>query len=465
MASNDYHGGKANILYSIRDSERLDNLFILMIKYLKLTGQIPLDLSSYIPTFLSPIERWFSRLYGFLVLFSVLHVALFLAKNTFDILETGELEQITDSLVLTMIYLFASFSSAYWMFRQKRLMELFQQINQLHRHHSLAGVTFVSYRCSYNLAHKAVKYWNLWCIIGVVFWALAPLCMGSHTLPLPCWYPFDALLPFIYELVYITQFWAQFNMGLLFGNGSALFVAIIIIVLGQFDVLYCSLKNLDSHALLMSGQTLKAIKDSQSLQDDNEREVNQYLYSTEYLSDLENLSQQILKKGDKSFKRRLHEALIECVHLHQFILKACDTLEELFNPFCLIKSLQVTFQLCLLVFVGVEGERSTVRIVNFLQYLCLTLVEFFLFAYFGEMLRRHSVRVGDALWRSRWWLNAHLIKRDVFIFLINSERAVKITAGKLFTMDLDRLRSVVTQAFSFLTLLQNMAEKQENEVA
>lgn len=95
-------------------------------------------------------------------------------------------------------------------------------------------------------------------------------------------------------------------------------------------------------------------RDSQSLQDDNEREVNQYLYSTEYLSDLENLSQQILKKGDKSFKRRLHEALIECVHLHQFILKACDTLEELFNPFCLIKSLQVTFQLCLLVFVGVE---------------------------------------------------------------------------------------------------------------
>lgn len=194
MASNDYHGGKANILYSIRDSERLDNLFILMIKYLKLTGQIPLDLSSYIPTFLSPIERWFSRLYGFLVLFSVLHVALFLAKNTFDILETGELEQITDSLVLTMIYFFASFSSAYWMFRQKRLMELFQQINQLHRHHSLAGVTFVSYRCSYNLAHKAVKYWNLWCIIGVVFWALAPLCLGSHTLPLPCWYPFDALV-------------------------------------------------------------------------------------------------------------------------------------------------------------------------------------------------------------------------------------------------------------------------------
>lgn len=89
-----------------------------------------------------------------------------------------------------------------------------------------------------------------------------------------------------------------------------------------------------------------------------------------------------------------------------------------------------------------QGERSTLRIVNSLQYLCLTLVEFFLFTYFGEMLRRHSVRVGDALWRSRWWLNAHLIKRDVFIFLINSERAVKITAGKLFAMDLDRLRSV-----------------------
>uniref|UniRef100_A0A1A9W482 Odorant receptor n=1 Tax=Glossina brevipalpis TaxID=37001 RepID=A0A1A9W482_9MUSC len=363
MTSNDYHGGKINILYSDKDYERLDNLFSLLINYLKLVGQISIDLRSYVPTYLKRIAQWIAYIYEFLILFSVLHLALLLAKHTLDILETGELEEITDSLTLTIIYCFASFSSAYWMFRQKLLMGLFQEINQFHRHHSLAGVTFVTYRCSYNLAHRMVKYWELWCIVGVVCWALAPLLIGSHSLPIPCRYPFDALQPVIYELIYITQTWGQFNMGILFGNGSALFAALSIIMLGQFDILYCSLKNLDSHAYLMNvwlidRDSCQSSHNDNGNDNDNEDELNQYLYSTEYLSDLQHLSQQVLNKRGKSFKQCMHEALIECVHLHQFILKACDTFEELFNPFCLIKTLQVTLQLCLLVFVGVEVSNS-----------------------------------------------------------------------------------------------------------
>lgn len=55
----------------------------------------------------------------------------------------------------------------------------------------------------------------------------------------------------------------------------------------------------------------------------------------------------------KPLQEALHESLVECVRLHRFIIESCDTLEELFNPYCLIKSLQITLQLCLLVFVGV----------------------------------------------------------------------------------------------------------------
>lgn len=49
-------------------------------------------------------------------------------------------------------------------------------------------------------------------------------------------------------------------MGCIFGNGSALFVSVIIIMLGQFDILYCSLKNLTYHAQLMSGEDLKVLE-------------------------------------------------------------------------------------------------------------------------------------------------------------------------------------------------------------
>lgn len=82
------------------------------------------------------------------------------------------------------------------------------------------------------------------------------------------------------------------------------------------------------------------------------------------------------------------------------------------------------------------------RTINLLQYLALTLSELLMFTYFGELLRNHSVRSGEAFFRSQWWPHAHYIKRDIFIFLINTKRGVKITAGKFYLMDIQRLRSV-----------------------
>lgn len=109
-----------------------------------------------------------------------------------------------------------------------------------------------------------------------------------------------------------------------------------------------------------------------------------------------------------------------------------------------------------------------------------------MFTYCGELLRSHSIRAGEAFWRSQWWPNGHLIKSDILIFLVNSRRVVTVTAGKFYLMDVQRLRSVIfivdsvkhpvtanvsissrlsfqviTQAFSFLTLLQKLAEKNQ----
>lgn len=106
-----------------------------------------------------------------------------------------------------------------------------------------------------------------------------------------------------------------------------------------------------------------------------------------------------------------------------------------------------------------QGERSTMRTINLVQYLALTLSELLMFTYCGELLSSHSIRVGEAFWRSGWWLNGNLIKRDIFIFLANSKRVVVVTAGKFYRMDVQRLRSVmfgvrdVTERFLILFVL------------
>lgn len=71
---------------------------------------------------------------------------------------------------------------------------------------------------------------------------------------------FSLKQPVVYELTYASQVWCQLIMGCIFGSGSALFVSIIVVMLGQFDILYCSLKNMDFHAQLMSGKELKYLE-------------------------------------------------------------------------------------------------------------------------------------------------------------------------------------------------------------
>lgn len=82
-------------------------------------------------------------------------------------------------------------------------------------------------------------------------------------------------------------------------------------------------------------------------------ELNQYMYCREHLTNLSTLQRLYSQQPAATLPEALHLAVVQCVQLHRFILGACKELEELFNPYCLVKSIQVTLQLCLLVFVGV----------------------------------------------------------------------------------------------------------------
>ncbi|XP_022209647.2 putative odorant receptor 85e [Drosophila obscura] len=410
------------------------------------------------PSWLRLVGGLMAKTYCSIVILISLHLCLLFTKTTLDVLPTGELQSITDALTMTVIYFFTGYANIYWCVRSKRLLAFMKHINSEYRHHSLAGVTFVSTQRAQRWTRNFTVSWVLACLLGVLLWGLSPLMLGVRTLPLTCWYPFDALAPGTYMAVYATQLFGQISVGITFGFGGSLFVGVCLLMLAQFDVLYCSLKNLDAHSKLLSGETIRGLGllQEELLQGASTRELNQYAVLQEHPTDLLRISPGSHHLGQVKV---FHSALVECVRLHRFILYCCAELENLFSPYCLVKSMQITLQLCLLMFVGVSGSREFLRIVNQFQYLTLTLFELLMFTYCGELLSRHSVRSGEAFWRGGWWKHAHLLRQDVLIFLVNSRRGVYVTAGKFYVMDVNRLRSVITQAFSFLTLLQKLAAK------
>ncbi|EDV94818.1 putative odorant receptor 85e [Drosophila grimshawi] len=464
MASLQFHGGiDPNVCYARRDQDpcRAKHFFGLHLKLQLLTGLMPnLELLRSQPKWQQSVLRLGAILHSLLVAFISLHLGMLFTKTTLDALPTGNLEDITDALTMTIIYFFTAYGIIYWCLRSKRLSHYLTHINREYRHHSLAGVSFVNMHATYSWARRFSFIWFIACMAGVIFWGVTPLVLGIRVLPLRCWYPFDAMAEHIYPFIYAIQLYGQMIVGSTFAYGGLLFVSISSMLLGQYDVLYCSLKNLDAHARLMAGESLRDLRALQQelLLDESTCELGQYAMLQEQPTDLDRFTLTRMEPP-LSLTRGAHAGLVECVRLHRFILECAAELEELFSPYCLFKSLQITFQLCLLVFVGVSGSREVVRVINQLQYLILTIFELLMFTYCGELLSRHSVRVGDAFWRGIWWQHAPNMKRDVLIFLVNSRRAVRITAGKFYVMDVNRLRSVITQAFSFLTLLQKLAAK------
>ncbi|ALC45365.1 Or85e [Drosophila busckii] len=434
------------------DPAREKNLFKTLLLLAQLTGLNPQPrLPAGLPSWLRVLLQSLACLHSLLVIVTALQFGVLFCKTTLAILPSGELQDITDALTIMVIYSFATYASAYWCVRAKRLQRHFDYINAEYRHHSLAGVCFVNSAYASQWTRSFSTIWFICCMVGVLYWGLTPLLLGAHTLPLFCWYPFDAMAAIAYPWVYATQLFGQVIVGSSFAFGGNLYVTLCLLLLAQFDVLYCSLKNLDAHARLRSGATLQTLRtlQRQLLLSDASCELNQYAMLQEHATELQLLRRQQAQLPSTQLSDAARAALVDCVRHHRFILSCAEELEALFSPYCLVKSMQITMQLCLLVFVGVSGSREVSRIINQLQYLCLTLCELFMFTYCGELLRRHSLRAGEALWRGAWWQHAPHLRQDMLIFLLNSRRPVQVTAGKFYAMDVGRLRGVSGAKFPF----------------
>lgn len=216
-------------------------------------------LPAWLPTWLHSLLRLLALVHCLVVLFIALHLGVLFSKTTLDALPTGKLEDITDALTMTVIYFFTAYAIGYWCVHSERLVQFLSLINREYRHHSLAGVSFVNMYTAYRWACNFTAIWLISCLSGCIFWGVTPLVLGVRTLPLRCWYPFDAMAVYVYILVYATQLYGQIIVGATFSFGGFMFVSLCLLLLGQYDVLYCSLKNLDAHARLLAGESLPAL--------------------------------------------------------------------------------------------------------------------------------------------------------------------------------------------------------------
>lgn len=230
------------------------NYFKNQIKWIQVFGMHPIDYSTILPQLFGFLSRPLNILYMAFAQFLALHIAILhfmtiMAKTS----EGTTLDQISGIIMTGIIYFFSFFITVFFQWRSKDIANLFDCFNKEMLRRSVPGVTYFRIEHSYWQAKSQINVWLVLCIAGTLHWSITPLFGDHRTLPLGCDYPFDAFVSPRYEIIYFTQFLGQTQVAVTFGTSSGVFMSMITMICGQFDILFCSLKNLHYFAMIRTG--------------------------------------------------------------------------------------------------------------------------------------------------------------------------------------------------------------------
>ncbi|KAM8703546.1 hypothetical protein ACLKA7_008208 [Drosophila subpalustris] len=319
-------------------------------------------------------------------------------------------------------------------------------INEKHQTRSAPGFSYVTILGALRHSNLWIKTYVYCCYVGTIFWLVLPIVYRDRSLPLACWYPFD----------YTAM--GQIQVAASFASSSGFHMVLSILMSGQYDILFCSLKNVLATSYLKMGATMAELSNLMEAQSAADAEVNQFSYCQEVCTPLKKLREQQEPSHIRDFPGAFRYSFRRCLKQHHYIIRTLCAMENFYNPIWIFKIGEVTFLMCLVAFVSTKSTtaNSFMRMVSLGQYLLLVAYELFIICYFAELIYQNSQRCGEALWRSPWHLHMRQVRSEYLFFLMNSRRQFRLTAGKIYNLDVNRFRGTITTAFSFLTLLQKM---------
>lgn len=181
-------------------------------------------------------------------------------------------------------------------------------------------------------------------------------------------------------------------------------------------------------------------------------------------------------------QEQVHEALVQCVQLHQIINVCCERLEAVNNPVALVKMLEISFQICVLALAILRSSHSPLNNMTNVLYLALTVSDLFCMCYLGQIIESQSARVSEFVYDLPWEGFGGPCRRTISIILLNSVKPKLMTGGKFFALSYEKFVAVwavvlllfmccmlsligavslqtIKLSFSYFTLIESMGAK------
>lgn len=221
---------------------------------LQIIGMYPVDYTSSLPKSMSFLSYSLNFLFTTVAQFMPLHLTILHIITVIMKLYNGD--NVIGFAVLiidTIVYSFAYLIMMYYYRHANELTKIFNCLNKELVARSLHGATYFRINSGYRKSVVLTIFWILMCFSGTLQYGVASFFRTGRKLPLECKYPFDVYESPVYEIIYFSQILAQSQLGAIYAISTGVFMGLMILICGQYDILFCSLKNIYFSVMLRLG--------------------------------------------------------------------------------------------------------------------------------------------------------------------------------------------------------------------
>ncbi|XP_076235029.1 odorant receptor 13a-like [Calliopsis andreniformis] len=237
-------------------------------------------------------------------------------------------------------------------------------------------------------------------------------------------FPFVASYPLafydfpFYEIVYVSQMLATTTCGLMILAIDTLIATALLHTCGHYEILKENLKQLNSDIC--------------------------YTSSTE--------------SNAKTVSYKLHKVKNQVAHIikhHRVILWFCDSMEKNFHLMLFLQTVASSLIIC---FIGFQVSTTLMehsKVVKFSSHLMMAVFQLLLFCFPGDVLISQSFSISSATYAIQWYELPALIKNEVCMIILRSQKPSCITAGKIYVMHLENFSTTLSTALSYFMMLRS----------
>ncbi|XP_072946334.1 odorant receptor 67c-like [Epargyreus clarus] len=130
-------------------------------------------------------------------------------------------------------------------------------------------------------------------------------------------------------------------------------------------------------------------------------------------------------------------------------------LEMIFTKSTLFNFVSSSILICLTGF-NVMAIEDSPYVMTFLSFLSSCLLQIFLLCFFGDMLMRSSMEIGDAVYKSKWYETKPTIAKNLLLVQTRSQKPCRLTASGFADVNLRAFMKILSTAWSYFALLKTM---------